>query len=64
MGSLEGVDANFYGHTGADFTMLDCPPTAPDFGDDGDDDGFGNTPAMDANVHNRISPDICLSFNV
>ena len=34
----------------ADFTMLDCPPTAPD--DDGadDDHDFGDAPAMDADV--------------
>ena len=33
----------------ADFTMLDCPPTAPDDGAD-DDCGFEDAPAMDANV--------------
>ena len=35
----------------ADFTMLDCPPAAPGESAADDDDGFGDAPAMDADVN-------------
>ncbi len=36
----------------ADFTMLDCPPAAP--GESAADDGFGDAPAMDADVRKHF----------